>query len=250
MSEAKVPDFWCIDQIPDSVIDIRLGDAHPRKAKGFGFSATRARQGRLTLQLRGKLNWYAAVADCALGHIPLTKSLLERANDADGQDKFSGDRDLNSHSVSYIGRRVNACEPSVLRWRAARCSSSTLLGLQGSVGPPIRLAASSADGYSNGGAAFVREQADEDFALDELAALANLSAKHFARAFRQSTGVPPHRWLIERRIDRAKALLVEADLGIAEIALARGFADQSHFRAAFHKSVGATPDACRRETRR
>ncbi len=90
----------------------------------------------------------------------------------------------------------------------------------------------------------------EDIGLDDLAAIADLSAKHFARAFRQSTGMPPHRWLIERRIDRAKALLMEGDLNLAEIALTCGFADQSHFTAAFRKSVGATPGIFRRDLRR
>ncbi len=87
----------------------------------------------------------------------------------------------------------------------------------------------------------------QDLALEELAALVSLSAKHFARAFRQSTGTPPHRWLIERRLDRAKAMLVEGDLDLAEIALACGFADQSHFTAAFRKLVGMTPGSYRRE---
>jgi AraC family transcriptional regulator len=94
------------------------------------------------------------------------------------------------------------------------------------------------------------EHAAEDLALEELAALVSLSAKHFARAFRQSTGMPPHRWLIERRIDRAKALLTEAGLNLAEIALACGFADQSHFTATFRKIVGATPGSFRRDLRR
>jgi AraC-like DNA-binding protein len=78
--------------------------------------------------------------------------------------------------------------------------------------------------------------------------LAGLSAKHFARAFRQSTGVPPHRWLIEKRIERAKALLLGGGLSLAEIALACGFADQSHFTAAFRRGTGITPGAYRRET--
>jgi AraC family transcriptional regulator len=96
---------------------------------------------------------------------------------------------------------------------------------------------------------FLMAHLADDIGLEDLAAIADLSAKHFARAFRQSTGMPPHRWLIERRIDRAKALLMEDRLNLAEIALTCGFADQSHFTAAFRKSVGATPAIFRRESR-
>jgi len=94
---------------------------------------------------------------------------------------------------------------------------------------------------------FMMTHLADDIGLDALAAIADLSPKHFARAFRQSTGMPPHRWLIERRIDRAKALLNTADLSLAEIALACGFADQSHFTAAFRKLAGLTPGDYRRE---
>jgi AraC-like DNA-binding protein len=88
---------------------------------------------------------------------------------------------------------------------------------------------------------FLMAHLADDVGLDTLAAIAGLSPKHFARAFRQSTGMPPHRWLIERRIDRARALLRTPGLSLAEIALACGFADQSHFTAAFRKIAGATP---------
>jgi AraC family transcriptional regulator len=88
---------------------------------------------------------------------------------------------------------------------------------------------------------FLMAHLADDIGLDTLAVIADLSPKHFARAFRQSTGMPPHRWLIERRIERAKALLRAADPCLAEIALACGFADQSHFTATFRKMVGTTP---------
>jgi AraC family transcriptional regulator len=96
---------------------------------------------------------------------------------------------------------------------------------------------------------FLMTHLADDIGLDALAAIADLSPKHFARAFRQSTGMPPHRWLIERRIDRAKALLRTAELSLAEVALACGFADQSHFTAAFRKAAGMTPGGYRQEIR-
>ena len=73
-----------------------------------------------------------------------------------------------------------------------------------------------------------------------------LSASHFARAFKQSTGQPPHRWLLHRRVERAKDLLAGTDGTLAETALACGFADQSHFSRVFERIVGVPPGAWRR----
>lgn len=83
--------------------------------------------------------------------------------------------------------------------------------------------------------------------LSELAAACDLSVRHFARAFQQSTGVPPHRWLIERRIEKARDLLVGSRLSLREVATACGFADQSHFTRTFTRATGASPGVFRRE---
>jgi AraC-like DNA-binding protein len=82
--------------------------------------------------------------------------------------------------------------------------------------------------------------------LSQLAEQCGLSVRHFARAFRQSTGVPPHRWLLSRRIERAKELLHDPALALAEVALACGFADQSHFTRMFTTVVGLSPGLWRR----
>jgi AraC-like DNA-binding protein len=82
--------------------------------------------------------------------------------------------------------------------------------------------------------------------LSQLANECGLSLSYFTRAFRTSTGVPPHRWLMQRRIDKAKDLLRSSDLSLNEIALACGFADQSHFTAVFTRMVGVSPGFWRR----
>jgi transcriptional regulator GlxA family with amidase domain len=74
---------------------------------------------------------------------------------------------------------------------------------------------------------------NEDISLLRLAAECGLSARHFARAFRQSTGLSPHRWLIQYRVERARELVADRRLSLIEIALICGFADQSHFTRAF-----------------
>jgi methylphosphotriester-DNA--protein-cysteine methyltransferase len=70
--------------------------------------------------------------------------------------------------------------------------------------------------------------------------------RYFAKAFKQTTGAPPHVWLSMKRIGRAKQLMNETNLGLAEIALACGFVDQSHFTRTFVKSVGCSPGKWRR----
>jgi AraC family transcriptional regulator len=83
-------------------------------------------------------------------------------------------------------------------------------------------------------------------ALEELAALVGLSEHHFCTAFRRSTGLPPHRWLTARRMERAKALMRAGGTGLTEIALEVGYGSQSAFGAAFRRTVGVTPSAWRR----
>ncbi len=77
--------------------------------------------------------------------------------------------------------------------------------------------------------------------IRDLAQECGLSGSHFARAFRQATGVPPHRWLIKQRIERAKRLLLEGHLGLSEIALVCGFVDQSHMSRNFMRAEGYSP---------
>lgn len=92
----------------------------------------------------------------------------------------------------------------------------------------------------------INEHLGEPVTLRELADLAKISQSHLCQAFRQSTGSTPHQYHIARRIDRARLLLSETDLPIADIALIVGYGDQSQFGVAFRKSVGVSPLAYRR----
>ena len=82
--------------------------------------------------------------------------------------------------------------------------------------------------------------------LRQLARECGLSVRHFTRAFRQSVGVPPHRYLLKRRVDQAQQLLKDPALSLLDVALACGFADQSHFTRVFSASVGVSPGVWRR----
>jgi AraC-like DNA-binding protein len=86
----------------------------------------------------------------------------------------------------------------------------------------------------------------EHVPLSQLAAQCGLSVRHFARAFRQSTGLPPHRWLLNHRVEHARELLRDPMMSLVEIALACGFADQSHFTRTFTALAGLGPGLWRR----
>jgi AraC family transcriptional regulator len=95
-------------------------------------------------------------------------------------------------------------------------------------------------------AEYIEENLSDDFSLSMMADVAGLSLFHFSRAFKESFGLPPHRYLISRRIDKAKDLLAQPDMSVTEIAVQLGFSDSSSFSATFHKHTGTTPTGYRR----
>ena len=95
-------------------------------------------------------------------------------------------------------------------------------------------------------AQYIEEHLANEISLLSLAQLVRLSPFHFSRAFKQSFGMPPHRYLTWQRIERAKALLGERKLSVTEIGLDVGFSETSSFTAAFRKLTGETPTAYRR----
>ncbi|MDE5442335.1 helix-turn-helix domain-containing protein [Bradyrhizobium sp. CSA207] len=83
--------------------------------------------------------------------------------------------------------------------------------------------------------------------LAKIAAEFDLSVSHFSRAFRVSTGLPPHQWLLRQRVNTAKQLMGVRGLSLAEVAIAAGFANQSHFTRVFSSMVGVSPGMWRRD---
>jgi AraC family transcriptional regulator len=94
--------------------------------------------------------------------------------------------------------------------------------------------------------AYIEDHLSEDISLSQLAALTGISASHFKTLFRQSTGVPLHQYVIQRRLDRAKDLLMVGKLSIAEIALASGFSHQSHLARHLRRASGLSPRVMKR----
>jgi AraC family transcriptional regulator len=96
----------------------------------------------------------------------------------------------------------------------------------------------------------IEEHLDASPTLEQIAAVARLSPYHFARQFKAATGLPPHQYVIVRRVERARQLLQGGnDLSLAEIAAHAGFSDQSQFCHHFKRLVGVTPGQFRTPAR-
>jgi AraC family transcriptional regulator len=88
---------------------------------------------------------------------------------------------------------------------------------------------------------YIESNLGRGLTLGELAKVTDLSLHHFARMFKRGMGVTPHRYVLERRVERAKEMLRGSGASLVEIGFSIGFNSQSHFTSAFHRIVGATP---------
>jgi AraC family transcriptional regulator len=94
---------------------------------------------------------------------------------------------------------------------------------------------------------YIEENLAQPIALRQLGELAGISTRHFERAFRQAIGVPPHAYVLRKRVARAQNLLLsEPGLTIDEIAVRAGFSSSSHLSSTFHRQTGYSPTGFRR----
>jgi AraC family transcriptional regulator len=95
-------------------------------------------------------------------------------------------------------------------------------------------------------ASYIEEHVADQISLATLAQLAHLSPYHFSRAFKQTFGMPPHRFHTHRRIERAKSLLANPAATVTSVGMAVGLCETSSFSAAFRKATGVTPTGFQR----
>jgi AraC-like DNA-binding protein len=97
--------------------------------------------------------------------------------------------------------------------------------------------------------AYIDEHLAESVGVRRLAQVVNMSPFHFARMFKGALGVPPHAYITNARMERAKRLLATSELPLREVATTVGYQTQAHFTGVFHKHVGVTPRTYRLSAR-
>jgi AraC-like DNA-binding protein len=96
---------------------------------------------------------------------------------------------------------------------------------------------------------YINSNLDQTIHLEQLAEMAGLSIHHFARAFKQTVGLPPHGYVMKRRIEHAQHMLRNTGLPLSQIAVSAGFSDQSHLARIFRRMIGVSPSLVRSEQR-
>jgi AraC family transcriptional regulator len=167
-------------------------------------------------------------------------------------------RSMPPHRVGFADRRLAAllaelaerpAEDALAIEQAALACAAEVLRIAGGGGAWVARTHALSPAALRRATTHVEERLGEEITLGGMAAAARLSPFHFARAFRVETGLTPRGYVMRRRCERAKGLLAEGRLALAEIALACGFAHQSHFTNAFRRETGQSPGAWRRVSR-
>jgi AraC family transcriptional regulator len=201
---------------------------------GLAYSARRGRQlGKPCRKL--VLGMSPGFLQSALGTAYAGRELIPRFGD---HDRFI------EHTLRALADDVRAGYPcDALYGDSLAVALAVHLGRHHSAAPDASLARDAA--RQRAIRAYIHDQLGEPLALAELAGVAQLELFAFARWFKAAFGVPPHRYVVLARIERAKTLLATSDDSLAQLALACGFSSQSHFAATFRRFVGVSPSAYR-----
>lgn len=166
----------------------------------------------------------------------------------------SGDRDIPARFARAGGWWCVLLTPPLSKSRATRSWAEAFVHSRPRISTLGHLPVAEPPARSRGGlppvvtqriCEYMESHLDQRIGLEALAAMAGLSTHHFARAFHQSVGMPPHSYLLSRRLEKAGRMLRETKLPLAEIAVATGFSDQSHLARHFRRQTGMPPSLAR-----
>jgi AraC family transcriptional regulator len=247
-----------VEIMPNSCIAVALSGEIECVKGGAPGRRSDSRGDLISLFRTGDPNLYVTRSKFRFAHLNFTddfwRSIAAEVTDRSSESAelladrvFVPDRETRTLVDAYLARALGQDLPSTLEMDCrANLVALALVQRHSSLSPgisarrlaltPRRLARAKE---------FIEAHLADDFNLKAVAAAVDLSPFHFARAFKRETGLPPHRYLMERRVELARSLLADAEISLAQIALACGFAGQSHFTTAFRRCAGMTPGAWR-----
>ncbi len=220
--------------------------------------------GSLNVHAIGSEDGFRALGESRFAHLYFEGSFARRvgaelfgeAGDRGGVLRddlvFFRDPELRRIAGDYLARALDAADPPTVLEMDSRANlvGLRLFGRHSVLAPSGAAARARRGGLAPWRLRRATEWLDahmaEDARLADLAAAVGLSERHLCTAFRVSTGRPPHRWLLERRVERAKEMLAaEPARPVTGVALACGFTSSAHFATVFRKVTGHAPSAWR-----
>ncbi len=221
-------------------------------AKTWSFCTTTGtrhlrQEGDIDLVPAGQEGGYAAETACEALEIRLAPQVLQQAAFEMGSGKRSGldmRHIMNNDRIVHLGRALESEQQAGAPGGALYAEmigvalATQLVGLTQPVADRARgLSAAQLKRLRE----FVESHIDQPLTVDMLAHEAGASSSHLRQAFKQATGITVHRYVVRRRIERARLLLDEGGLSAAEVALAAGFSHQSHMARWMRRELGETP---------
>ncbi|MGL4314257.1 MAG: hypothetical protein ACRCSO_09740, partial [Sphingomonas sp.] len=208
------------DEERDTYFAMRLSGARVTQARGHRAGVMSRTGGNFVLQVPGTTNRFVADGWCETAHVALNPDLLDRAAALAGQPKLSGrlrpdivfpekQQELDMMVRHYVRRAMNSANPPTTLEMESRILHilDRLLCLHSDKNTDQRFRGGLSNLQLRRLADYVDANMGEHISLETLSEIAGCGARHFPRAFRQATGVPPHRWLVMRRLERAKERL-------------------------------------------
>ena len=255
-------EVWDLDQRETLLAWTVSGGAVISEVPGFRGATTHPHDFKVNLQPPGCSSRYRTNGPVTFGQFYIPDGLLSRVATGLNIPHFSSaclrhdlimfeDRTLHELLATYAARASDTREiPSRLEMEArAILIAERLVNVYHRGRGISMIRGGLSPGQMKRCLEVMEENLSSDMSLDFLASVAGCSPTHFSRAFKQSLGIPPSQWVLEKRITRAKAMLTQSNLPLAEIALSVGFSAQPQFTTAFRRVVGTTPGAWRREHR-
>ena len=235
-----------LEAVPASVLMFNISPVQRLRQTREGHSfISDMLSGEMTLMPRGIPSQWSWNSSCDRLDVILSPDILGDGRSLDVVDRYAF-RDAELEAICRrLYHELSLNQPTEqLYWESLVMNLAVILRLRHSTASPTtRILASG--GLSRSQARrvleYIESNLNRNLSLSKFAEVADLSIHHFARMFKQTVGLTPYRYVLERRLERAKMMLRSARVSLVDISLSTGFDSQSHFTSTFRRMVGATP---------